>query len=99
MARLTSPSRSAWPAPGADINSGLIPPTSRAFSFDSNLVGDFNYVAIPYNAPNKAAALVLANLIVRPDRQALQVVPENGFGLGFGIDVSRVDRMKTKWRR
>ena len=73
-----------------DIGAGLIPPTSRAFSFDDNMIGDFNYVAIPYNAPNKAAALVLADLILRPDRQALQVVPENGFGLAFGIDVSRV---------
>lgn len=75
---------------GPDINSGLIPPTSRAFSFDSNLVGDFNYVAIPYNAPNKAAALVLANLIVRPDRQARQIVPDYGLGMGFGIDTNRV---------
>ncbi len=73
-----------------DIDAGLIPPTSRAFSFDDNMIGDFNYVAIPYNAPNKAAALALANLILRPDRQALQVVPENGFGLAFGIDVNRV---------
>ena len=75
---------------GPDINSGLIPPTSRAFSFDENMVGDFNYVAIPYNAPNKAAALVLANLIVRPDRQARQIVPEYGMGGGFSIDTNRV---------
>lgn len=74
-----------------DINAGLIPPSSRAFSFDNNMIGDFNYVAIPYNAPNKAAALVTANLILRPDRQALQVVPELGFGIAFGIDVNRVE--------
>ena len=74
-----------------DIAAGLIPPTSRAFSFDDNMIGDFNYVAIPFNAPNKAAALLLADLILRPDRQALQVVPENGFGLSFAIDVSRVE--------
>jgi len=73
-----------------DIAAGLIPPTSRAFSFDDNMIGDFNYVAIPFNAPNKAAALLLADLILRPDRQALQVV-ENGFGLSFAIDVSRVE--------
>lgn len=76
---------------GPDIASGLIPPTSRAFTFDNNMIGDFNYVAIPFNAPNKAAAMVLANLILRPDRQAAQVLPENGFGLGFAIDVSRVE--------
>jgi putative spermidine/putrescine transport system substrate-binding protein len=54
------------------------------------MIGDFNYVAIPYNAPNKAAALVLANLMLRPDRQAAQVQPDNGFCCGWGIDVSRV---------
>ncbi|MEQ8675404.1 MAG: ABC transporter substrate-binding protein [Aggregatilineales bacterium] len=76
---------------GPEIASGQIPPTSRAFAFDNNMIGDFNYVAIPFNAPNKAAAMVLANLILRPDRQAEQVLPENGFGLGFAIDVSRVE--------
>jgi hypothetical protein len=28
---------------------------------------------------------------LRPDRQALQVVPELGFGIAFGIDVNRVE--------
>lgn len=72
------------------IAAGLVPPTSRAFSFTQNMIGDFNYVAIPFNAPNKAAALVTADLILRPDRQAFQVQPEYGFCCGWGIDVSRV---------
>jgi putative spermidine/putrescine transport system substrate-binding protein len=72
------------------IAAGLVPPTARAFSFTDNMIGDFNYVAIPFNAPNKAAALVTANLILRPDRQAYQVQPEYGFCCGWGIDVSRV---------
>lgn len=72
------------------IESGQIPETSRAFTFTENMIGDFNYVAIPYNAPNKAAALVLANLILRPDRQAAQVQPKNGFCCGWGIDVNNV---------
>ena len=76
---------------GPAIADGQIPPTSRAFAFDNNMIGDFNYVAIPFNAPNKAAAMVLANLILRPDRQAEQIVPENGFGLNFAIDVNRVE--------
>ncbi|MCR9138576.1 MAG: ABC transporter substrate-binding protein [Alphaproteobacteria bacterium] len=73
-----------------NINAGLIPPTSRAFAFDANLIGDFNYLAIPFNAPNKAAALVTANLVLRPDRQAAQVQPANGFCCGWGIDVNKV---------
>ncbi|MBK9123511.1 MAG: ABC transporter substrate-binding protein [Chloroflexi bacterium] len=72
------------------IDAGQIPTTSQAFTFTDNMIGDFNYVAIPYNAPNKAAALVLADLILRPDRQAAQVQPSNGFCCGWGIDTSRV---------
>jgi putative spermidine/putrescine transport system substrate-binding protein len=72
------------------ISAGLIPDTAKAFSFIENMIADFNYVAIPYNAPNKAAALVTANLMLRPDRQAAQVQPQNGFCCGWGIDVSRV---------
>lgn len=72
------------------INDGRLPETARAFAFTENMIGDFNYVAIPANAAHKAAALVLANLILQPDLQAAQVLPENGFGLGFGIDVNRV---------
>ncbi|MEM8804090.1 MAG: ABC transporter substrate-binding protein [Pseudomonadota bacterium] len=73
-----------------DIGAGVVPPTARAFSFDNYMIGDFNYLAIPFNAPNKAAALVTANLVLRPDRQAAQVQPQNGFCCGWAIDVNRV---------
>ncbi len=76
--------------PGALIAEGLVPETAQAFVFDANSIGDFNYVAIPANATNAPAALVLANLLLDPALQAEQIVPENGFGLGFAIDVDRV---------
>ena len=75
---------------GPLITEGLIPTTARAFVFNDFMIGDFNYVAIPKNAPNQAAALVLANLILEPELQAAQILPENGFGLGYAIDVTRV---------
>lgn len=81
---------------GPFITAGLIPDSSRAFSFDEYSIGDYNYVAIPANATNKAAALVLANLLLRPDRQAGHIRPETGFGLGYAIDITRtseVDRL------
>ena len=75
---------------GTGIQDGLLPKTARAFVFDQYMIGDFNYVAIPSNAPHKAAALVLANLLLEPEFQAAQILPENGFGLGYAIDVNRV---------
>lgn len=75
---------------GPLISQGLVPETARAFVFDGFMIGDFNYLAIPKNAPSKAAALVLANLILEPELQAAQILPANGFGLGYAIDVTRV---------
>lgn len=76
---------------GRWIADGRMPATARAFVFDQYMIGDFNYVAIPANAPHKAAALVLANLLLEPEFQAAQILPENGFGLGYAIDVTRVN--------
>jgi putative spermidine/putrescine transport system substrate-binding protein len=75
---------------GPLVVEGLVPETARPFVFDAYMIGDYNYVAIPANAPHKAAALVLANLLLEPQFQAAQILPENGFGLGYGIDVSLV---------
>jgi putative spermidine/putrescine transport system substrate-binding protein len=75
---------------GRWIADGQMPESARAFVFDNYMIGDFNYVAIPANAPHKAAALVLANLLLEPEFQAAQIVPANGFGLGYAIDVTRV---------
>jgi len=80
---------------GALIEQGLVPRTARAFVFDDYMIGDFNYVGIPSNAPDKAAALVLANMILEPEFQAAQILPGNGFGLGFGIDINRVSDEKS----
>lgn len=77
--------------PGSLIEEGLVPKTAKAFTFTANSIGDYSYVAIPANSPHRAAALVLANLILDPGRQALQIDPANGFGLGYAIDPSRVE--------
>jgi len=81
---------------GRWITDGLMPATARTFVFDQYMIGDFNYVAIPANSPNKAAALVLANLLLEPEFQAAQILPENGFGLGYAIDVTRVTDPEAK---
>lgn len=75
----------ATAGPGALVEAGTIPRGSRTFVFDANMIGDYNYVAIPYNAPHPAAALVLADLLLDPDLQAAHARPESGFGLGLAI--------------
>ncbi|RMF81590.1 MAG: ABC transporter substrate-binding protein [Chloroflexi bacterium] len=72
-----------------DINAGLLPETARAFTFNDNMIGDRHYLAIPFNSPNKAAALVLANLVLRPELQAAKANPDN-WGDGLAIDVTRI---------
>lgn len=73
------------------IEAGTIPEGSRTFVFDRYMIGDHNYVAIPRNAPNPAAALVLANLLLEPELQAEHSLPESGFGLGLAIDPERIN--------
>ena len=60
------------------------------------MIGDFNYWAIPYNSPNKAAALVYANLVLDPKLQAAQVQPANGFCCGWGISTAKVTDAEGK---
>ena len=71
------------------LNDGKKTPDSM-MSLYENMIGDFNYWAIPYNAPNKAAALVYANLVLEPELQAAQVQPANGFCCGWGISTAKV---------
>lgn len=75
---------------GVTLRRVPIADTAKAFVFDTNSIGDFNYVAIAANASNKAAAMVVANLLLAPEMQARQIVPANGFGLGYAIDPNRV---------
>ncbi|MGE0880901.1 MAG: ABC transporter substrate-binding protein [Acidimicrobiia bacterium] len=82
--------------PGALIADGIVPATAKAFVFDTNSIGDFNYVAIPANASHAAAAMVVANLLLDPAMQAAQIVPANGFGLGYAIDPAKVADPKQK---
>jgi putative spermidine/putrescine transport system substrate-binding protein len=43
------------------IERGEFPRSTRTFVFDHGTIGNYNYLAIPFNAPNPAAALVAIN--------------------------------------
>ncbi len=52
------------------IESGLLPPTVRTFTFTRGTIGNTSFVAIPYNAKAKEGALVVANFLIEPATQA-----------------------------
>jgi ABC-type uncharacterized transport system YnjBCD substrate-binding protein len=76
---------------GANIDAGTLPATARPFVFDTGTIGDHHYLAIPTNAADPAAAMVLADLVLEPDLQVAKLDPANGWGDGLAIEVTRLD--------
>lgn len=49
------------------IARGEYPPTVRTFVFSTGTIGNFNYLAIPFNAANPAGSLVVINHLLSAD--------------------------------
>jgi putative spermidine/putrescine transport system substrate-binding protein len=49
-----------------NIARGEYPPTTRTFVFDEGTIGNYSYLAIPFNASAPAAALVVINHLMSP---------------------------------
>jgi len=60
----------------AAIAQGVLTDTARSFVFDRGTIGNTHYVAIPYNAAHKEAAMVLANFLLSPEAQARKQHPD-----------------------
>ncbi len=58
--------------PQALVDAGTLPTTTKPFIFNTGTVGNSNFMAIAYNAPHKAAALVAINEIMSPEMQLEQ---------------------------
>ncbi|MCB8927362.1 MAG: ABC transporter substrate-binding protein [Ardenticatenaceae bacterium] len=59
------------------VENGRYPETTRTFVFDEGTIANTHYVAIPYNSPHKAAAMVVANFLLSPEAQLSKAQPEN----------------------
>lgn len=70
------------------IEDGTYPETIRTFVFDTGTMSNNNFVAIPFNASNPAAAMVLANYILSPDFQLIMADP-NQWGWDIPTDPRR----------
>ncbi len=54
---------------------GLLPETTKAYLFDDGSLGNSHFLAIPYNAKAKAAALVTIDFLLSPEAQARKADP------------------------
>jgi len=72
------------------INQGKIPPTCKSFILDEGVLSNMNYITISGNSSHKAAALVLANLMMDPEVQISKLDPKKR-GDGIGIDISLLE--------
>lgn len=59
-----------------NILDGLFKETARTFVFDEGTITNTHFVAIPYNAKDKAAAMVVANFILSPAAQLEKATPK-----------------------
>jgi putative spermidine/putrescine transport system substrate-binding protein len=57
------------------IDKGVYPKTVKTYVFDTGTIGNSHYLAIPFNAPEKAAALLLIDFLQSPEAQIEKIKP------------------------
>ncbi|MGB8812694.1 MAG: ABC transporter substrate-binding protein [Paracoccaceae bacterium] len=73
---------------GLAVDAGTYPATTRSFGLTDGTIGNTNYVLIPFNSANKAAAMVLANVLISGEQQLEKAKP-TVWGTAPAIDVTK----------
>mgnify|MGYP002777843816 FL=1 len=74
---------------GIGVDDGTYPDTVRSYGLTDGTIGNTNYTLIPFNSPNKAAALVLQNVLLSGEAQLDKARPDV-WGTSPGIEVDRL---------
>lgn len=74
-------------APQTKVNKGTFPTTTKSFVFSTGTVGNTNFMAIPANAPHKAASLVAINEVISPEMQLDQY---KNLAMGSVLDLNKL---------
>ena len=72
-----------------NIIDGLFPDTVRTYVFEEGTIANTHFVAIPFNASDKAGAMVVANFLLSPEAQFNKADPDV-WGDFPAIDPSRL---------
>ena len=75
---------------GLNIENGMFPPTTQGYGLTDGTIGNTNYTIIPFNSPNKAAALVLQNILLSGEAQYEKAKPDV-WGTAPAIEISRTN--------
>jgi putative spermidine/putrescine transport system substrate-binding protein len=73
---------------GLAVQAGTYPETVRSYGLLEGTIGNTNYTIIPFNSPNKAAAMVLQNVLLSGEAQLRKARPEV-WGADPGIEMDR----------
>jgi putative spermidine/putrescine transport system substrate-binding protein len=73
---------------GLAVAAGTYPETTRSYGLTDGTIGNTNYTIIPFNSPNKAAAMVLQNLLLSGVAQYEKAKPDI-WGALPAIEISR----------
>ena len=73
---------------GLKIENGTFPPTTQGYGLTDGTIGNTNYTIIPFNSPNKAAALILQNVLLSGEAQLQKALPDV-WGTKPAIEISR----------
>ena len=73
---------------GLAVQAGTYPETTRSYGLTDGTIGNTNYTLIPFNSPNKAAAMVLQNLLLSGEAQLEKAKPEV-WGAAPAIEITR----------
>jgi putative spermidine/putrescine transport system substrate-binding protein len=77
-----------------NIVDGLFPETVRTYVFEEGTISNTHFVAIPYNAKDKAAAMVVANYLLSPEAQ-LEKANSQVWG---DFSALKPDRLPREWQ-
>ncbi|MDJ0624665.1 MAG: ABC transporter substrate-binding protein [Desulfocapsaceae bacterium] len=71
----------------------------RTFVIEDGSIFNTHFTAVPFNAPNKAGALVVANFLLSPEAQLHKNNPEN-WGDFTALDLDRLDpKMQSRFQK
>ncbi|MCB2114910.1 MAG: ABC transporter substrate-binding protein [Rhodobacteraceae bacterium] len=81
-------------AAAAAVEKGLLPDSVRSYAPTAGSIGNISFVAIPFNAAHKEAAMVVANFLLDPEVQA-RAQDIRVLGSYSVLDPARLDTAET----